>query len=175
MARDYPRKSATRSTQNQSKGSSSAPAFFAGMLVGTLSMYLMPMVFDGTIPDTKAIAKAAEKVEIPDVKFSFHDMLKESEIVIPEDEQAKERAADRKNYSYSLQVGSFRNKPDAEGLRVKLLLLNLNASVETSGAGTGDVWHRVLVGPFANTSKTAAARAKLSQNDIDSLLVKRRL
>lgn len=135
----------------------------------------MPMVFDGTIPDTKAIAKAAEKVEIPDVKFSFHDMLKESEIVIPEDEQAKERAADRKNYSYSLQVGSFRNKPDAEGLRVKLLLLNLNASVETSGAGTGDVWHRVLVGPFANTSKTAAARAKLSQNDIDSLLVKRRL
>ncbi|MDA9825929.1 SPOR domain-containing protein [Porticoccaceae bacterium] len=175
MARDYPRKSATRSTQNQSKGSSSAPAFFAGMLVGALSMYLMPMVFDGTIPDTKAIAKAAEKVEIPDVKFSFHDMLKESEIVIPEDEQAKERAADRKNYSYSLQVGSFRNKPDAEGLRVKLLLLNLNASVETSGAGTGDVWHRVLVGPFANTSKTAAARAKLSQNDIDSLLVKRRL
>ena len=175
MARDYPRKSATRSTQNQSKGSSSAPAFFAGMLVGALSMYLMPMVFDGTIPDSKAIAKAAEKVEIPDVKFSFHDMLKESEIVIPEDEQAKERAADRKNYSYSLQVGSFRNKPDAEGLRVKLLLLNLNASVETSGAGTGDVWHRVLVGPFANTSKTAAARAKLSQNDIDSLLVKRRL
>ena len=175
MARDYPRKSATRSTQNQSKGSSSAPAFFAGMLVGALSMYLMPMVFDGTIPDTKAIAKAAEKVEIPDVKFSFHDMLKESEIVIPEDEQAKERAADRKNYSYSLQVGSFRNKPDAEGLRVKLLLLNLNASVETSGAGTGDVWHRVLVGPFANTSKTAAARAKLSQNDIDSLLVKRKL
>jgi cell division protein FtsN len=72
-------------------------------------------------------------------------------------------------------VGSFRNKADAEGLRVKLLLLNLTASVETSGADTGDIWHRVLVGPFANTSKTAAARAKLSQNDIDSLLIKRKI
>ena len=175
MASNYPRKSATRSTQNKSAGSSSAPAFFAGLLVGALSMYLMPMVFDGKIPDTKAITKAAEKVEIPDVEFSFHDMLKESEIVIPDDAQTKERATDRKNYSYSLQVGSFRNQADAEGLRVKLLLLNLTASVETSGAGTGDIWHRVLVGPFANTSKTAAARSKLSQNDIDSLLVKRKL
>jgi len=175
LARNYPRKSATRSTQNKSAGSSSAPAFFAGMLVGVLGMYLMPMVFDGKIPDTKAITKAAEKVEIPDVKFSFHDMLKESEIVIPEDQQSKDQAADRKNYVYSLQVGSFRNKADAEGLRVKLLLLNLTASVETSEAVAGDVWHRVLVGPFANTSKTAAARAKLSQNDIDSLLVKRKL
>ena len=72
------------------------------MLVGVLGMYLMPMVFDGKIPDTKAITKAAEKVEIPDVKFSFHDMLKESEIVIPEDQQSKDQAADRKNYVYSL-------------------------------------------------------------------------
>jgi cell division protein FtsN len=175
MARDYPRKSATRSTQNKSAGSSSAPAFFAGLLVGALSMYLMPMVFDGKIPDTKAIAKAAEKVEIPDVQFSFHDMLKESEILIPEDQQATDRTAERKSYAYSLQVGSFRKKADAEGLRVKLLLLNLTASVETSGADTGDIWHRVLVGPFANTSKTAAARAKLSQNDIDSLLIKRKI
>jgi hypothetical protein len=52
MASNYPRKSATRSTQNKSAGSSSAPAFFAGLLVGGLSMYLMPMVFDGKIPDT---------------------------------------------------------------------------------------------------------------------------
>ena len=175
MARDYPRKSATRTTQSKATGSSSAPVFFAGLLVGALAMYLAPMVFDGKIPDTKAISQAADKVEIPEVTFSFHDMLKESEIVIPEDKQATGSAAERKNYSYSLQVGSFRNKGDAEGLRVKLLLLNLTASVETSGTDTGDVWHRVLVGPFANTSKTAAARAKLSQNDIDSLLVKRKL
>jgi cell division protein FtsN len=102
-------------------------------------------------------------------------MLKDSEIVIPDSKQQKGNVVVKKNFSYLLQVGSFRNKPDAEGLRVQLLLLNLTATVETFGAGTGDVWHRVLVGPFANTSKTAAARAKLSQNDIDSLMVKRKL
>ncbi|MBT6779648.1 MAG: carbamoyl-phosphate synthase small subunit, partial [Porticoccaceae bacterium] len=40
---------------------------------------------------------------------------------------------------------------------------------------SGVVWHRVLVGPFANTSKMASARAKLAQNEIDSLLLKRSL
>ena len=176
MARDYRRKSATRSHQSKSTGTSSAPAFFAGIVIGALGMYFLPAIFSGEIPDTRAIVKAADEAEIPNLTFSFHDMLKDTEIVIPDDAQGKNGSpAVKKNYSYLLQVGSFRNKPDAEGLRVQLLLLNLTASVETFGAGTGDVWHRVLVGPFANTSKTAAARAKLSQNDIDSLLVKRKL
>ena len=119
--------------------------------------------------------EAADDTDLPNLTFSFHDMLKDSEIVIPDSKQQKGNVVVKKNFSYLLQVGSFRNKPDAEGLRVQLLLLNLTATVETFGAGTGDVWHRVLVGPFANTSKTAAARAKLSQNDIDSLMVKRKL
>jgi|TARA_B110000037_G_C17052949_1_gene478539 cell division septation protein DedD len=175
MARDYQRKSATRSNKSKAKGASSVPVFFAGVVIGALCMNFLPMIFDGKIPDAKAMIKAADDTDLPNLTFSFHDMLKDSEIVIPDSKQQKGNVVVKKNFSYLLQVGSFRNKPDAEGLRVQLLLLNLTATVETFGAGTGDVWHRVLVGPFANTSKTAAARAKLSQNDIDSLMVKRKL
>jgi cell division septation protein DedD len=175
MARDYQRKSATRSNKSKAKGASSVPVFFAGVVIGALCMNFLPMIFDGKIPDAKAMIEAADDTDLPNLTFSFHDMLKDSEIVIPDSKQQKGNVVVKKNFSYLLQVGSFRNKPDAEGLRVQLLLLNLTATVETFGAGTGDVWHRVLVGPFANTSKTAAARAKLSQNDIDSLMVKRKL
>ncbi|MCS5588002.1 MAG: SPOR domain-containing protein, partial [Porticoccaceae bacterium] len=75
--------------------------------------------------------------------------------------------------AYLLQVGSFKNKPDAESLRVQLLLLNLEAFVEPFETSSGDTWYRVLVGPFDSDSKSASARAKLSDNNLESLLLKR--
>ena len=59
-----------------------------------------------------------------------------------EDQQPEE------NFTYLLQAGSFKIANDAESRRVKLLLLNLNASVELIDLGNGEKWHRVLVGPF---------------------------
>ena len=56
-----------------------------------------------------------------------------------------------------------------------MLLLNLDAAIEAVTLGSGEVWQRVLVGPFSNMSKVAAARTKLAQNRIDSLLLKREI
>ena len=81
----------------------------------------------------------------------------------------------KKTYSYLLQAGSFKYVKDAENLRVELLLLNLDAAIEAVTLGSGEVWQRVLVGPFSNMSKVAAARTKLAQNRIDSLLLKREI
>ena len=72
-----------------------------------------------------------------------------------------------------MQAGSFKNVQDAENFKVQLLLLNLPAESERVTSKNGDIWHRVLVGPFVNTSKMASARAKLAQNEINSLLLKR--
>jgi cell division protein FtsN len=72
-------------------------------------------------------------------------------------------------------VGSFKNPDDAEARQVQLILLNLKASVETFEAASGDTWYRVLIGPFENSSDTMAARAKLSQHKLDSLLLKREI
>ena len=58
---------------------------------------------------------------------------------------------------------------------MKLLLLNLNAKVERIDLGNGEKWHRVLVGPFTDSSSMSYARTKLSENQIDSLLLKRKL
>ena len=177
MAQDKARKSATRSPQRgPATEKSTAPAFLSGLVLGALLSYFIPMLFDSPLPDSQSTADSVDEAKSPSLTFTFHDILKTSEIVIAEEEQVEDsKAVQGEDYNYLLQVGSFKNKADAERLRVQLLLLNLTVSTETLGAEKGDVWHRVLVGPFANTSKMASARAKLAQNEIDNLLVKRKL
>jgi cell division protein FtsN len=116
------------------------------------------------------------KAEASELKFDFYTLLKNTEIIVPNNQSSDSQDLEpEENYSYLLQAGSFRVAGDAEALRVKLLLLNLTASVETVGLKSGDKWHRVLVGPYTDTSSMAFARAKLAENAIDSLLLKRKL
>lgn len=74
---------------------------------------------------------------------------------------------------YLLQAGSFKSASDADTLRVRLLLLNMQARVETVSPRPGETWHRVQVGPFNNTQSLASARSVLQQNGIASIQVKK--
>ncbi len=114
-------------------------------------------------------------------RFDFYTLLRESEVIVPDMEQNPLRAsedlpvvADVTDESLLLQAGSFRDAGDADSLRVRLLLLNMNVRVESAGVGPGDTWHRVLVGPFQSQSTLANARAALLQNGIDSIVLKRK-
>lgn len=133
-------------------------------------------------------------------RFDFYTLLKESEVFVPEgeapeiapapaappsaemqaeptDAEAKakaEPAAAEPEFQFILQAGSFRSRADADSLRARLLLLNLSASVESAGARPGEVWHRVMVGPFDSQQSLARARAALQENGIDNILVKRK-
>lgn len=76
---------------------------------------------------------------------------------------------------YVLQAGSFKNGDDADSVRASLLLLNMQANIETVPAGNNQTWHRVLVGPFSNTTELSQAKAILTRNGIDSIQLKRRM
>jgi len=76
---------------------------------------------------------------------------------------------------YVLQAGSFKNGNDADSVRASLLLLNMQANIETVPAGNNQTWHRVLVGPFSNTTELSQAKAILTRNGIDSIQLKRRM
>lgn len=188
MPQDY-KKSPTRSQKKQpAKQGSSLPTFIFGMVFGALLMHFAPALLNSsdsldssTELSVSSVSTAVEEVaetvkaEASEVKFDFYTLLKKTEIIVPNSESAETGDIEpQENYSYLLQAGSFKNISDAEALRVKLLLLNLTATVETVGA-SADPWHRVLVGPFTDTSSMAYARAKLAENAIDSLLLKRKL
>lgn len=180
MPQDYAKPRRPKKTPSQNRRTPSGSripgwtlllgGFIAGILVSALSLYWYL-----NLPVSTGDSDAGE-IEQTDVRprFDFYTLLKESEIFVPETEEAPESQSPSEQFHYLLQAGSFRRFDDADGLRAQLLLLNLNASVETSNTKPGETWHRVLVGPFTSRSKAANARASLLQNGIDNILLKRK-
>ena len=74
---------------------------------------------------------------------------------------------------YILQAGSFRGFEDAQSRRAQILLLGLDAKVESVEAN-GDRWHRVYVGPFSSHNTLSSARSKLINESIDTLVVRQK-
>jgi cell division protein FtsN len=106
-------------------------------------------------------------------RFDFYTLLPEREIPVPDIPLEEERSKNK--YIYILQAGSFRNYDDADRLRAKLILMGMDAKIETGSGKGGETWHRILVGPFTSRSKYAKARSTLVNKGIDTLLIKRKV
>ncbi|BFM18319.1 SPOR domain-containing protein [Maricurvus nonylphenolicus] len=151
---------------------------FTGTVLGAFIMFLAHL--SGITPaveqPAKTVAKAEPKPEktIPKPRFDFYKLLKESEVPVPEVDNTAPTNAPVDNLEYILQVGSFKRAADADRLRAELILMNLDTQIEKVTVRNGEVWHRVLVGPFQNRSKLAQARSTLVSNDINPLLLKRK-
>lgn len=121
-----------------------------------------------TVPQT---ANSGEKAA--PIDYGFYERLKEA--VVPVKPHVKGEAKKPKDDSISLlQVASYRNREDADDLRVQLLLLNLEARIEKSASTNGDTWYRVITGPFASRSKLQHARSVLLSNRHEALLITRK-
>jgi cell division protein FtsN len=116
-----------------------------------------------------AAKPAPAKTESPD--YTFYTVLPRSEVRVSE--QDSKTAKPAANEVYVLQVGSFKQSADADRRRAELILMGQDAYVETVTLSGGEVWNRVLVGPFSDTTKANAARTALSANKVDSMLLKR--
>ena len=68
----------------------------------------------------------------------------------------------------------FKTSLEADNLRKKLELLDLNTSVEMVTTKKNEAWNRVIVGPFLSLAEIAKAQKVLNANKIDSLLLKRK-
>jgi len=176
MAQNSSKNNSNRYSRQQAPSvKSSRPAFLSGLVIGALIMYLFPLINESTPSDTAAaVTDMVGKADLKELKFDFYTLLKETEILVPDGQDSENSGAPEKNAVYVLQAGSFKNLRDAENLKVELLLMNLSAESESVKSKNGDIWHRVLVGPFTDTSKMASARAKLAENNIDSLKLKRK-
>lgn len=153
-------------------------------------------------PSTAAAPKTAKaeskqsEAERPanNTKFDFFTLLPEREVIVPDETPKAEQkivapsddATEKKveaarppektfqtGEQYTLQAGSFRTNEDAESRRAQILLLALDARVETVEIN-GERWHRVHVGPFLTHNTLSEARAKLIAEGIDTLVIRRK-
>lgn len=147
----------------------------AGIFIGMLAESIFRL-WDKPVQEFSAVL--GELAEAPSAaaqkpRFDFYTLLRESEVIVPDIEQSPLRGTAISDDIFLLQAGSFRNAADADTLRARLILLNLDARVESSGQQPGNIWHRVLVGPYTSRSKLASVRATLLENGIDNLVLKR--
>ena len=121
-------------------------------------------------------AKAQDKAaENKGVRFEFYTLLPESEVVIPEKELEPTtqpgKVQERPPASYMLQIGSFRQQPEAESLKGELALLGVVAHIQRVEI-KGDTWYRVRVGPFDSYDEINRARDRLRANSVNAIPVK---
>ncbi len=111
----------------------------------------------------------------PTQQYDFYDRLPNSEVTIPEKEGQIQRglagAPIERPGTYVLQVGSYRNQPDAERISAQLGIQGMTASVQRV-AVDADVWHRVRIGPSSDLTEINRLREKLRSADLDAIVIR---
>lgn len=188
------RKKAANRRGTRKKTSAGIPAWFwllGGILIGLGAA--VALMFKGYLPelkqhsptvDSKTKTEAAlveedstEASKPKKPRYDFFTVLPEMEVVVPEQQLKREAKpanqpiAGGTQDKYILQVGSFRNSADAEQMKARLALLGLMASIQIVTVN-GQTWHRVRIGPFEGARQADEKRRLLSDNQIDTLVMK---
>jgi len=125
------------------------------------------------VPKNKG--KAANKKGVSEQKdsFDFYTLLPDSEVTpVKVDAYISTPKDPNKKTNTLLQAGSFRKLSDANRLRARLVLLNMNNVVaEKTVSSSGSVWFRVRIGPFSNRSTLNKAEDILAQQGIESIRI----
>lgn len=172
-----------RSKKTPPKSSSGWIWLLTGFLLGSLGSFLLflsgiipaPSAQTASVITDKEVTPKEPTKEIPQPRFDFYELLKESEVVVEKspDEYNGGGTRIQKNMEYLLQVGSFRNAKDADSLHAKLAFSGFDSQVEKVKVRNGSIWHRVLVGPYSSKSKLANTRGKLIGQGIETLVIER--
>ena len=88
MPQDYKRSSSRSAKKQPSKQSSPLPTFVFGMVIGALLMNFAPALLKTAPTATTAVQDVTEtvKAEASELKFDFYTLLKNTEIIVPNDE-----------------------------------------------------------------------------------------
>ena len=185
------RRSAGKRRGTKRKAPSGIPAWFwllGGILIGLgAAVFLMAKGYLPEIKqhlpsvDSKSTEPALVEEEIAEPKkprYDFFTVLPEMEVVVPEQELSRkaepstpQTTTDGSGDQYILQAGSFRNATDAEQMKAQLALLGSMATVQKVTVN-GKTWHRVRLGPFQSAREADDMRRMLSDNRIDTLVMK---
>ncbi|MEM5528171.1 SPOR domain-containing protein [Gammaproteobacteria bacterium AS21] len=123
-------------------------------------------------PKTASNQNSEVKAEEEKMNYQFYDMLSKNTVETETIEAYKSTPKTAKLQKKTLlQTGSFRNKADAEKMKARLILNNLdNVKVDKSVSDNG-TWYRVRSGPYLTFNDLRAALSKLNKMGILSLQI----
>lgn len=189
------RRKQTRST----RGKGGKGGFLRGLILG-LAVAAGVQLHHAELPDwfggaDDVPAGDATRIEPPKTNFDFYRLLPRTEVRVDDSDlpganpPAPGRTATRPSTSdgretagtpvarpsgpreYRVQVGSFRERKEADRLRAELALRGFESSLRTTDTASG-TWHRVLLGPFRGRAAAEAAKARvLTTRGIEAQIV----
>lgn len=159
---------------------------FNGVVIGlfiAFLVYLADLRLNPPAPGSAEPASAPEVASDSDdssPRFDFYAVLPKMEVIVPkgDEEATRERdsnddsLAHRHSESYLLQAGSFRAAADADRRRAELILQGFDVRVQAVELASGDVWHRVMIGPFTNANTMHRAQDSLASVGVETLPIK---
>lgn len=144
--------------------------FLVGLFVGlALSVAVALMVtrsnpFTAKAPATdKNGVVSAPPVEAP--KYEFYQTLPEGGT------EAGKPDAVVVGTAYFLQAGAFNNAADADEMKARLALLGFEARIDSAQEGDA-MLHKVRIGPYKSLDELNAARTRLTQSGMETMLVR---
>lgn len=150
--------------------------FLKGFLVGLATGLVLALIVALTIgknnpfvasPSSPEVARDQQASPQEAPSYDFYKSLPEQEFV-----PLVEAPPGRPMPSYYLQTGAFLNAADAEEMRAKLALLGFEATIQMVEDAEAIRLHKVRIGPFDGMDELNKTRARLTQNSIDTLLIK---
>jgi cell division protein FtsN len=135
-------------------------------------------------PDGKSKNAGKKKIAIPPKepsRFAFYELLPNYEVVIPREaleqepksaEPAAGAAAGMPGERFLIQVGSFKDRKEAEQQKANLALLGIESRVEQVTIDNRQTWYRVRVGPEKDPARVQNIMGQLEQNDIKALVMR---
>ncbi|MFB1488097.1 MULTISPECIES: SPOR domain-containing protein [unclassified Thiocapsa] len=196
MSKDYRRAGLARATPRRGKqGSSCLWSFLLGGMLGAFGVGL----YWTQNPDAMQTPPAAlpAKVERPAAappSFEFPNLLRDTEVDIapppppppaaprPEPQTAVETVRpaavtapavpiSTTGKGFLVQVGSFKRASDAERMKAELALLGISSRVEVATIPSGETFHRVRTGPYADQAALDKVRGLLKRNGKDAMTI----
>jgi cell division protein FtsN len=174
VSRDYKR---SRSRREPFSG-------WTGLLIGLvagLAVGLAFYFFDPRAPSEAPAARQAEPAsaraateEEPAERYDYYNMLPNFEVVVPEREVAVDRdspVAAQPKGAYVLQAGSYKKFEDADRVRAQLALQGIESNVQRVSIDS-NTWHRVRVGPITDLAELNRVKQRLTEAEIDVLVVR---
>ncbi|MDG2176817.1 MAG: SPOR domain-containing protein [Gammaproteobacteria bacterium] len=187
MSQDFAktRKTANKSSKKKPARSATRPAstenkpwswFYSGLFTGILLSviaYFLPAQLrpDQGASNNIAVNPGEQTTEESGTDLDFYEYLPQAEVVVnvvPVEiaESALQEEVDP--VTYFLQAGSFLDPNDANELRARLILMNLETRIQDTNL-RGRTWYRVQAGPFVGRNSVDTAQNTLIENNIDPI------
>lgn len=149
-------------------------SFLSGFLIGlflglalSVAVALLvtrnsPLASKQTAP-TAGTTAPATPAEAP--KYEFYETL-------PDDETPAGKAAPTAiGAVYFLQAGAFGNAADADEMKARLALLGFEAKIYSAQENDA-LLHKVRIGPYKSLDELNAARTRLTQSGMETMLIR---